>query len=440
MLLAEARAISSGHYERHDPAGDEAELVQLAGWCEQFSPLVGIEPPDNLILDVSGLAPLFGGEESLLRQLSRAIRRQGLLARIALADTVGAAWAVAHSCQQSPSLVPSGKTAGALAALPVNALRLPVETVGILAELGVERIGQLHELDRKTLAARFAPELIRRLDEAFGAVPELVVPRRPPPEITETIQLEYSVEDRWRIELLLAELTERICRTLAARQRGALQIEVQFECESDLPVSMFIGLFRASAEKNHLQELARLQLEQLSLPSPTTAIRLSVLRSAPLETWQQELFESCPQGDERTIGLLIDRLSSRLGRSAVLRPTLQPEAQPELAVRYEPLASAARRKRKARPNAQLPRPSQLWRRPISVNVVAAAPAGPPVRFMFRGTHQVTQCWGPERIQTGWWRGRYVERDYYRVETSAGLRFWMFRRLPDGQWFLHGAFD
>ncbi len=118
----------------------------------------------------------------------------------------------------------------------------------------------------------------------------------------------------------------------------------------------------------------------------------------------------------------------------------QAEAQPELAVRYEPLAGNVPRKTKQQAWKVLPRPLLLENEPVPLEVLSVAPDGPPIQFQFHGPHRVAKSWGPERIQTGWWRGRYVQRDYYRIETTAGLRFWLFRRLADGQWFLHGSFD
>ncbi len=143
---------------------------------------------------------------------------------------------------------------------------------------------------------------------------------------------------------------------------------------------------------------------------------------------------------ERQLTTLVERLSSRLGRAAVVGVRLRPEAQPELSWHYDPLVETGRRRhaRKALPAELPPRPLRLLPRPLPL---AATSDGPPLRFHITGQqHHVAQAWGPERIETGWWRGRPVGRDYFRVETTAGRRFWLFRRLRDGKWFLHGTFE
>ena len=165
-----------------------------------------------------------------------------------------------------------------------------------------------------------------------------------------------------------------------------------------------------------------------------------LLTAAPLASWQEELFEASQRENRRQVGLLVDRLSNRLGREAVVRAVPQAEAQPELAFRYEPLAGNLPQKTKQPRWKPLPRPLRLESEPIPLEVLSVVPDGPPIQFQFHGLHRVAQAWGPERIQTGWWRGRYVQRDYYRIETVTGKRFWLFRRLADGKWFLHGIFD
>jgi len=187
-----------------------------------------------------------------------------------------------------------------------------------------------------------------------------------------------------------------------------------------------------------------MQLERVKFSAPITAIRLSVLIAARLTSWQQELFaEKSVHADRRHLGLLVDRLSSRLGRAAVVRPVPLAEAQPEYAYRYAPLTGnkPRRTKEQAYKSPPLPRPLRLEPQPIPVEVLSLMPAGPPALFRLRGeSQQIRHSWGPERIQTGWWRGRYMHRDYYRVETTDGNQFWLFRNLLNRKWFLHGVFD
>src|SRR5262249_37672659 len=157
-------------------------LAQLAAWCEQFSPVVGLEEPDNLLLDVTGLEPLFGDETILAEQIVRAFHRRSLAIQLAIADTVGAAWAVAHYGKKVSAVVPPGKIEQSLASLPIAALRLSDETIEILSELGIERIAQLVALPRDALASRFDSQLLIRLNQSLGTIPEAIVSHRPSPE------------------------------------------------------------------------------------------------------------------------------------------------------------------------------------------------------------------------------------------------------------------
>lgn len=387
-------------------------------------------------MNITGLESLFGSEQSLLDRVARALARRGFTARLAIASTVGAAWAMAHY-GQSPSTVSIATGLADLANLPVEALRLSAATVELLTRLGIKRIDQLLKLPRESLAARFDSELLRRLDQASGLAPEAIVPHRPPPEISFRQQLEYPLAQRDRVEAILTSLMQQVTQALASRQQGTMSLECELTCQAGEALCFEIGLFRASALPRHLMELLRMRLERLTLPGPVIAVRLSALRTVRLQSRQGELFAD-PRDDPHSLACLIDRLSSRLGRQRVLRASLVADSQPEYAYRYEPLAGEKIRRPEKRCNIPL-RPMLLEPRPVPLAAISVAPDGPPVRFRFRGRQEsVQQSWGPERIQTGWWRGNYIRRDYYRVETDSGNHLWLFRQK--GKWFLHGAFD
>jgi protein ImuB len=445
MPLVEAAAIAAIHAEEHDPLADHAALLQLAGRCEVFSPAVGIEPSDCLRLDVTGVGTLFGGEDLLAEQIVKMLGRRGLSARVAIAGTFGAAWGVAHfGLNDEPfAVIPTEETRATLANLPLAALRLDPREISVLHELGIELIGQLLALPRDSLASRFPPQLLLRLDQATGLIDEVIVSHRPQPDIAAEIQLESPLCDRATIDVILGRLLEAVCRQLAARRHGALQLECCLSCEAGEPVRIRIGLFRASACAEHLFGLAQMQMEHICLPGPVLTVQVSVLNVAPLECWQRELFDgqSSSRERERKVGMLIDRLSSRLGREAVYRVMPEADAQPELAVRYEPLAGSPPCKGRRPAWKKSPhRPLLLEDVPLAIDTSPIRSENPPAGFEWHGWYCVAAAWGPERIQTGWWRGRYVQRDYYRVETTAGKRFWLFRRIHDSQWFLHGVFD
>jgi protein ImuB len=498
--------------ELYDPEADRAALEQLADACDRFSPLVGLEaaePPECLLLDITGLGPLFGGEESLAAGVAQLCSQRGYQPSIAVADTPGAAWALAHGTAEfgmrntesespsplwgegrgegksapqqpltqplprgergtfripnsefripAPLVVPSGQFAPALAPLPVAALRLPEATVDLLRKLGIVYIAQLRSLPRESLRSRFGQDLIRRLDQALGAMPEVIVARRTTEEPMATWALEYPTAHRETLGQALGLLTRRVAEQLAARGWGVLELVCQLDC-SGQNVSLRVGLFQPTALVEHLLELVGMQLELLRLPGAVSRLAVTATRTAPLVERQHELFADEPRERQRQLAVLVDRLSSRLGPEQVVRPRLRAEAQPEAAVGYEAVtkttvkaAPSVRPRRTSRrrtgPSADqsveavASRPLRLFFPPLPLEVMAVVPDGPPVRMKFAGqSHAIAHHWGPERIETAWWRGRSVRRDYYRVETAEGSRFWVFRRLTDGEWFLHGEFE
>jgi protein ImuB len=471
------------------PRAPRPEAVdRLLEHCGRFSPILGREPtdPQSLLLDITGLAHLFDGEPALAGEMVSDFRRLGMNIRLALADTIGAAWAAAKyafvpsafplparlSSPKSPSpfvLLPPGQSPAFLRPLPTEALRLPEETVRLLAELGIFRIGQLEALPRDELLSRFGPLLAGRMDQAFGRLDEPVRACPLPPHFAVDWSAEHPISRREMIEAAVEHLVGRTAALLAAGNRGALQLECRLEClpsqAAQQTIRLSIGLFRPTAAAAHLFQLAQLQLERLRIPAPVTGVRVQATLTAPLEPRRQAvLFDFGDEGASvplRQLAALVERLSSRLGPGAVLGVRLRPEAQPELSWHYDPLLERGQRRRgrqaeapadlPPRPLRLLPRPivlavTQLCGASVSANSAAATAAppiiyGPPLWFHFAGQqHHVAQVWGPERIETGWWRGRPVGRDYFRVETIAGRRFWLFRRLRDEKWFLQGMFE
>jgi protein ImuB len=441
MPLAEATALLGdyGQTAPADPVADLAALAQLAERCERYSPHVGWEttdpaPPQNprsLLLDITGIGRLFGGEELLLAEIQEEFEQLGYAPRIAIGATIGEAWAVA--------LAPREQAATRdLAALPITTLRLPDETIDLLAQLGITTVGELCGLPRASFKARFGEVLLRRLDQLTGQAAETILAYRPPPEFIAERVLEYPADSRPLVEKVVASLIERLASDLAARRHGAMQLVCRLAGRP--PLVLEVGLFRPSADPRHLRQLVEMQLEQ-PLPGPIGRITLSAPLVAPLENRQQELFGGSRHEAERQFELLVDRLHSRLGAAAVLRAQLTADPLPERAVEEVPYLPASRSRSKAQ---RLPRPGRpllLCSPPEALDASSVVPDGPPVAFWReREQERVARWWGPERIESGWWRGPSVRRDYYRVETETGRRYWLFRDLFDGRWFLHGEFD
>ena len=472
----------------HDPAADLAELARLAEHCERFSPLVGWETAESrgqrsevrgqksptlnfepgtwnsLFLDVTGIGVLFGREDRLAAEVVADMARLGYTARVAIADTIGAAWAASQfKVQGSRFKVINASTLNLeLGTLNLESLRLSPETLDLFTQLGLKQIADLVALPRASLRARFGELVLLRLDQLTGAAQETIVAHRPPPKFAAEWVLEYPAQRRDIIDQIVCQLVSRVANALAERREGVVQLHCRLDCAPGQPVRMEVGLFRPSADARHLWDLLQMQLDQLRLPGPVGRIRLEAVTTAPLENRQAELFAGGKDEADRQLALLIDRLASRLGSEAVLHPQLTSDPLPERAsqrseVRGQRLgrmrnAECGMRNRKRSrglefshsalrtPHSALERPLFL-RQPLALEAVSVVPDGPPINFRYQGRlHHVAHHWGPERIETGWFRGASVRRDYYRIETDEGLRFWLFRQLGDGRWHLHGEFS
>jgi protein ImuB len=451
MPVAEAVAIDPRlQLRKYDPEADIQALRRLAEWSSRFSPLVALEAapaPGSLLLDITGCAPVFRGEEPLLDQVTRGLHREGWKARVAIADTIGAAWALAHF-GSARSLVATGQTEAMLRPLPVAALRLPEDATACLNALGIEQIGELMDLPRSSVPARLGPSVLNRLDQALGHAPEVLVPYQPPPEIAAAWPFEYPTDRRDVLSHALDLLTENIHKRLRERHWGARELECRLFHEGAEPTRIEVGLARPSRSTRHLRLLLSTRLERVVIPGPVCAVHLCVTVAAPLDEGQAGLLDDERAQGALELSALIDQLSSRLGREAVTRPRLVADAQPEFACGFDPATSSHPEKDDSSEShaswfdgGRLGRPVRLCSKPVPIPAVSVVPEGPPIQFQWVGQERRVACsWGPERIETGWWRGDDVHRDYYIVETTDGARFWIFRRRDDGRWFLHGCFD
>ncbi|MEX0717390.1 MAG: DNA polymerase Y family protein [Planctomycetaceae bacterium] len=443
MLLDPAGRNLPAHYEPHDPEADAVALRQLAIDLQRFSPRVGIEEPDALALDIGGCAHLFGDEPLMARQVWQALHRLGCRARVAVADTIGAAWGIARFTGERVTIIAAEQTERVLDALPIEALRLPETTINRLHRLDVRTIGCLRALPRASLPSRFGSEIVSRLDRMFGNVPELLEPIRPAEPLETRQAFEDPLSDRRTLETVLRRMLAELVEQVRPRQEGIQRLVCRLEPEQGEAVELSIGVSRPGDAVANLWELFALRLERTPLPEEIAAVRLRVVATAPLSRHQPELYA---RDASRDAGLefdrLLDRLSSRLGSDAVLRPRLVPDAQPEHACRFEPaLENDSARQDQPMRSTRLPRPLHLLIEPAAVEVVSVVPDGPPVRLRWRNhSHVVRFAWGPERIAAGWWRSPHVERDYYRVETDDGRRFWLYREETASRWYLHGTFE
>ncbi len=447
LPLADARALYPAlGVRRADPMGEAADLARLAAWCGRWSPWTAAEGSDGIWLDITGCAHLRGGEAALAGEVMERLQDQGIAARAAIADTAGAAWAVARHGQDL--IVAPGKTKAALGSLPTAGLRLPPLLVAELDRLGLRRIGELLVLPRADLVARFGETLVGRLDQALDEGTEPLSPLSPKPQRWTRRRFAEPISRAEDLAAVLAQLMEALCDLLAREGLGARQLVLSCYRVDGRVEQAAIGTARASRDAGHL---TRLLAERIETIDPGLGIEDMVLAATEVESLGARQFAlrdprlAPPSGAGAEVGFLIDRLANRLGCDAVIRFEPQESHLPERASQAVAVLSATGIS--AWPSNRL-RPIRLLPRPEPILAVASVPDDPPLSFRWRQlSHRVARADGPERIGGEWWRkggGGITIRDYYRVEDEEGRRFWLYRAgLFEGgkptRWFLHGIF-
>jgi protein ImuB len=457
------------HFELHEPQDDHRALLQLAAWCQRFSPVVGLEQaesPGSLLLDVTGCAHLFSDEPGLLDRVDHDFHARKWLVRLSLADTVGAAWAVAHYApgdRETCRLAPPGHQA-VLRELPITSLRLPQQTCQTLFELDIRRIGQLQDLPRASLPSRLDPQVLQQLARMLGEIPEPILAIRTVPIAAAQRSFEHPLRHREALAIVLQQLIAEVVQQLQPRQQGIQRLLIRLRGKPDQEHS--VGFLRPINSARYLAAMIDTRLQQQPLPAEISDVEVQATVTTPLGTQQNGLFaEPATKEKQQQFARFVEQLSTRLGEQAVQTTSLWADAQPEYAFRSQPLIRKTFSSRATPPlqrnalqkantqeaNAQedwadffAARPLWLKQQPQAITVLAAVADGPPIRFRWQGQqYTVRHSWGPERIQTGWWRSRPVERDYYRIETDHHQRLWLFRQAASNnasEWFLHGVFE
>ncbi|HEY6816587.1 MAG TPA: DUF6504 family protein [Croceibacterium sp.] len=457
--LADARALCPRlKVAPSDPAGDRALLERLAVRAQRWGPWAAVDAPDGLLVEVTAVAHLFGGERALLRDVEAVLAAQGLTARLALAPTAGAAWALAHFGAGQAIL--ASKDAGArLATLPAAALRLEPEVLLVLRRLGLKRIGDLERRfndqgGRDALKRRFrrrspAANPLLRLDQLLGRVPEPLLPVvAVHPALVQRRLLE-PIRHRELLDRVVADLAGDMARALETRGEGARRLELGLWRVDGDAAFRSLELAAATRDPAHVARLFAAKLDGIEAGFGIELVRMRAVWSEPLALDQGDL-DGGAEGKGTSLAVCIDRLTVRLGPDAVRRPVAHASHIPERAQRWQgPLEPPFDKLRTASQErlAFHARPLKLLERPEPIAVLYATPDGTPRRFRWRGgVHEIARVEGPERIAPEWWRekGSTRLRDYYRIEDGEGRRYWIYRAglegdgrggLPD--WFLQG---
>ena len=475
-----------------DPVSEALFLTALRRWAGKFSPWVAEEPPDALVVDLTGCAHLFGGEAALMAEAEADCAQLGLTLRAGIADTRGAAWALARFAGQAgqplrsgddiaqearatrshatrrrgwerggafpadPMVVlpqgviaPPGQTRQALDALPVAALGLAPDKVEGFTRLGLRSIGEVMDLPRAGLARRFGADTLARLDRATGMAPEPISPAAAPLHFATRMRFPDPIGTAADIAAGIDRLLEPLCARLREKGRGARRVQLQVLRADGSSQTVEVGLAMAADQPDRIRPLLALKIETIDPGFGIDSLRIEAVQTEPVHAVQHRgHLEATADAMARQSGVprladLIERLSARLGSESVVRAHPADSHIPEKgalilsAAWSEPWGAPW-------PPTSPPRPLVLMR---PEPVQAPEDPAPPARFRWRRReHETRTALGPERLAPEWWLDdpawRSGVRDYWRIETATGDRFWLFYAhggAVSGGWFAHGIF-
>ncbi|KLI63774.1 DUF6504 family protein [Aurantiacibacter marinus] len=458
MMLADARTLCPHLQVRpSDPAGDLAFLERLAVWAQRWGPWSAIDAPDGLLVDVTAVAHLFGGERRLLADVAQRCKARGLSVRSAVAPTAGAAWALAHYAPPEAILTPGDDIADRLADLPVAALRLDNDVLLVLRRLGLKRLGDLAGIGegangRDAVHRRFrnrkspAANPLIRMDQLRGRVPEPLLPVIPLSAALVQRRLMEPIRHRNLLDKVVEDLAADMARELEGRGEGARRLQLGLWRVDGEVVLRDLELAAATRDPAHICRLFAAKLDDVDAGFGIEMLRLRASWAEPLKLGQADL-EAAAEEHGTSLAACIDRLTVRLGTAAVQRPVLRASHIPERAQGWQPpLEAEAPQQEELAFHA---RPLKLLDQAERIAVLYASPDGYPRRFRWRGgVFEVARVEGPERIAPEWWRekGSTRLRDYYRIEDDTGRRYWIYRagiagdgRGGEPDWFLQGLF-
>lgn len=457
MRLSDARAICHQlQVAEHDPQADASALSHMAHWLERYTPSIQIYGSDMVLLDITGCAHLLGGEVPLLLDIQQRLAKIGYTARLGLADTIGAAFALARYGENIINLIAPEKLHQGLAFLPVRALRLTQEQADSLYSLGLKTIGQLFDIPRASLAKRFTGKssanarhnmsVLARLDQALGRHHEPLQPHRPPPALCLTCMPPEPCLHYEGIKAIFDILLADLLRQLERRNQGLRKLTFRYFYSDGEHQHLSVSFARTCRVKKHIDLLFNDQLRAIDAKFGLDGFVMSADQIDDLQAQQSDLLAPHNQQSDK-LSRLIDRLINRFGKDAIFQVQNNASHLPEKAQSRRPIL----REPMAILHPSSHRPVTIFAQPESIEVIAEIPEGPPMRFRWRRVlRQVTRARGPERIAPEWWfnhTGEQRIRDYYEVEDSTGQRYWLFRsglyNDPHAHtaphWRIHGLF-
>jgi protein ImuB len=445
MVVADARAIfPSLVVLDNEPGITRQALLALAEWCLRYTPTVALDAADGLLLDATGCTHLWGGERAYINDVINKLTHAGYNIRIAMADTIGLAWAYAHF-GRSGTIIPSGEERIALLKLPPAALRLSGETLEKMQKLGFYHIANFIQIPSNVLRRRFGQDLMDSLNKALGYAQEFIEPIRQAIPYQERLPCLEPIVTATGIEIALQKLLEALCSRLMKEGKGLRKGILTCYRVDGKTQQIDIVTNSASHHVKHLFKLFELKIKTIA---PGFGIELFIIEAPEVEdiTATQETMWDTTGGFENTaIAELLDAVTGRTGTEVIHRYLPDEHHWPERSVR---MVTSLREKPKIGWRNDRQRPVFLLPKPEIVEVTAPIPDYPPTVFRYKGqVHYIHKSEGPERIEQEWWLEQGLYRDYYTVEDREGRRYWLFRLGPYSEekdakrpeWFIHGFF-
>jgi protein ImuB len=442
MIVADAK-VTLPEVEVHDDKIDFADklLNKLAVWCIKYTPTVAIDLPYGLVLDVSGCSHLWGSEEAYLRDIINKLKALGYHIRVAMADTIGTAWAVCRHGREK-AIIKNGEQAKALMSLPPAALRLELNITDRLQKLGFYQIESFMNMQRSVLRRRFGEQLLLRLDQALGYKDEIIKPVFPVEPYSERLPCLEPIQTAPGIEIALQKLLDKLCGRLEKEGKGLRDATLKCYRVDDKILQITIRTNHPSKNAKHLFKLLETKIATLE---PGLGIELFTLDALKVENIQsmQETFWTINSSLECVeVAELLDNLENKFGNNIIHRYLPDEHHLPERSIKP---ADSLKDKPVAKWETGKPRPIQLLNPPQYIEVTAPVPDYPPMNFKYNGElHKVVKSDSCERIESEWWIDKELHRDYYLVEDEKGERYWLFRLgyyddYSKPSWFIHGFF-
>ena len=407
-----------------DPAVEAAALEQLASWALQFTPSVSLQAPSGLLLEIEGSLKLLGGIKAILAAIRQGAAGMGYTATIGVAPTVAAAWLLARAgCDTIVSC--KRMIASTVAPLPVKALECDAAALETLAAIGVKTVGAALDLPRDGASRRFGPQFFEQLDRVLGTRPEARCFFTPPEKFSSKLELGATVEHAEALLFSAQRLLVQLAGYLGSRCGSVQHFKLLLTHEDRAPTILEIGLATPTRDPGRFVAVVREQLAALKLAAPVVQLTLDADDILVLAGENKTLFAEMADRSADW-AKLIERLSARLGGEAV--QSLSPRAE------HRPEHAWQRAAPGARPTQVAPRARPLWllREPRPLKQVAEKP------YSDHGPLAIVA--GPERIESGWWDGDDVKRDYFVAQTAERSTVWVYReRRRPGGWYLHGIF-